>query len=92
MMIGMLGEQVPNLRALVGDPPTCGPDDRVTARQMVERLDGAIRRGGWSLSEKNRLYNRRAKWRRRAVGQDLQYRLRGTTGGRIPAKMLATPS
>ena len=83
----MIGAAAATIRDFIGDPPLCGPDDRDTAQDQIKRLDAAIQHGGWTRCQQVRLYRLRAKWRRRADGQDLHYRLLGTAGGPIPREL-----
>ncbi len=76
--------------ALIGPSPHCEPGDRATALAYATRIEQAIQRGRWHPYESTRLRKLRAKWVRRAIGQDKRFNLVGTKGGRLPTDVEAS--
>lgn len=76
--------------AFTGQPPICGPNDRRAARDFHEKVVAALERPLlWSKSERVSLYQLEARWRKRALGQDLRFCLAGANGkgGRLTRSM-----
>ncbi len=72
--------------AELGDSPSLEAGDRAGAKRFLMRLEVVIDRGGWSTSERNRLYRLRDKWQRRAAGTDPRFMIAGTKPGRLSAE------
>ena len=72
--------------SLLGEAPTLGPSDRTGALQFADKLSRVIRKGGWSRSERNRLYRLRRIWRRRASGLDIRFNIVGNRRGHVHQK------
>lgn len=70
-------------RTILGDVPKCGPGDLDAAKRYLARIERALEHGGWTRSERNRLYRLRDKWQARADGKDPRYNVVGTRGGRL---------
>jgi hypothetical protein len=62
---------------LLAIPDVVHPDDKVMAADIVQRIEDAIERGGWTGHEWERLHRLHRDWTRRAKGRDLGFRLRG---------------
>lgn len=72
--------------ALLGPRPSA-PGDFEGARQYLARINAALDRGGWTKTERNRLYELRVTWERRARGQDARFRRVGLRPGRLGAQL-----
>lgn len=66
-----------------GDMPICAPDDRGTAFRLLQEIDAAIGRGGWSSNERGRLARLRRIWLARSRGEDARYMIAGNRPGRL---------
>lgn len=71
--------------AVIGTPPTCGASDFEPAFDYLNKINRAIFQGGWKPWEMGRLKKLKAKWERRAFGNDPRFNLVGTQDGRLPA-------
>lgn len=74
---------ISSYHSIVGDSPECGPGDHRTARRHLERINRAIEHGGWTETERSRLYRLQAKWALRANGEDPRFEIVGTQNGRL---------
>ena len=68
-------------RYLIGDAPRCEADDRMTARAYLAKIEAALRQGVWGKVEDSNLRHLWAKWRARATGEDISFRLHGNRPG-----------
>lgn len=70
-------------RIALGDPPDCTPGDTDAAKRYLARIDRMLENSGWTRSERVQLYRLRAKWRKRADGNDPRFNAVGTRAGRL---------
>jgi hypothetical protein len=68
----------------LGPSPVCKPDDRLKARTYLAKIQHTIDLGGWSSTERRRLYRLRDRWHARAYGEDSRFKQWGTRPGRTP--------
>jgi hypothetical protein len=71
---------------IVGENPECLPGDLTTAREVLQRIEIAIGRGGWTRNEWRRLHRMHAKWKARADGTDARFMVMGNRPGPIPSQ------
>ena len=83
-------EQSATLKSMLGPTPQCKANERDKAQAYCDRIDAAIKHGGWTPTTRARLYNMRRKWRSRASGEDVHFRLVGNAPGRHPYRDPAT--
>jgi hypothetical protein len=72
---------------LIGDSPTCAPDDREAAAAYLVRIEAVLSDTQATLTpaERHRLIEKRVIWRKRVDGRDPRFRLVGTKPGRLSA-------
>lgn len=76
--------QVAAYRHALGPSPECRPDDRLTARAYLARIEAVTEQCGWNRQERDALYRMRDLWRKRAAGQDARFLVAGTKRGTLP--------
>ena len=62
---------------IVGDIPELSAGDVTGAARVLDRIQSAIDKGGWTTNEWSRLYRMREVWRHRASGKDRRFQLVG---------------
>jgi hypothetical protein len=71
------------LGELIGTPPPTAAGDLSGAHEYVRRIEQALSTDELNTLERRALYKQRAKWRRRADGDDTRWMVMGTRGGRV---------
>lgn len=67
--------------SIVGECPKLKPNDKIGAQSVVNRIDIALEKGGWTKNENKRLHEQRRKWVERAHGRDHRFVVAGNVHG-----------